>query len=157
MTAWQPPQKFISCPTSIEAVQYTAETCAAIHLWMDEPHLEFDDKGYTLCDTGIVLGANEVAGVGDWICRDVHGFYAVPDEEFRRAYTPARHRLAFRRWMVTAMARQPSGRLVVSTPVSRHLTLRSARRAVARYTNLDNPNPKVNLTYRVHHAAEVFA
>ncbi len=157
MALWQPPQKFVSCPTTIDAMQYTAETCAAIHFWMGEPHLQFDDEEHMLCETGILLNANEVANIGDWVCRDVNGFYSLPDDQFRRAYTPVRHRFAFRRWMVTAMAGQPSGRLVASAPVSRHLTLRSARRAVARYAALENPNPKVTLTYRVHHATEVFA
>lgn len=151
------PRRYLRRPVTISALRYTPATCGVIHQWMDEPHLAYDDDGDPLCGGDLVVGdfPEDVAVVGDWVCRDVEGFFAVSDDVFQRMYLPLRRGWVLRRWLITAVAVRADGAMVHSSPMSRHLTVRGARRAVARYASWPNPNPKLSILYEIGHVQEV--
>lgn len=149
------PRRFTTKPNTIDAMRYTAETCAVIHQWMDEPHVAVDDEGFLLCETGIVVNVNEVASVGDWVCRDVNGFFVVPHDDFTATFMPLKFGRKMRRWLVTAIAFQRLGGIVTHRSISRHLFLFRARRAVGRYSRMRHPNPNLRLAYQITNANEV--
>ena len=149
------PQRFLVRPYTVDAMQYSADNCAAIHKWMGEPHLDVDDEGYSLCDTGIIVGDGELALVGDWIIRDKEGFFLMPNKLFQTTYLPLRRGISVRRWVVTAVALHPGGEIVDMAPVSRHLTLKGAKRAMGRYSTWENPNPRLLVDYQIANINEV--
>jgi hypothetical protein len=147
-------QRFVMRPCAVDAIRYSVDNCAVIHRWMNEPHLATDDEGQSLCDSGIVVGDNTVALVGDWIVHDRNGFFAVSNEVFQAVYMPSRRGLTLRQWVVTAVALH-GGSVVNVAPVSRHITLRAAKRAMGRYSAWENPNPDLRVDYQVSNAHEV--
>jgi hypothetical protein len=148
------PSRFITRPVTIDAIQYFKENCGSIHTWIGQPHLTTDDENENLCGTGIYLSDEDIAYEGDWICRDYDGFFVVTNEVFQTGFRPLRRVHPLRQWIVTAIASLPEGRVVNMEPMSRHFTLRSAERAMAKYSTAKNPNERLVVNYQIDHAGE---
>ena len=78
--------KYRKKPIVVEAMQYTAESCRAIHEWIGMFH---EGDGY-LCSTGFLIetleGQLEVK-VGDWVIKGVEGeFYPCKPDIFEKTY-----------------------------------------------------------------------
>lgn len=147
------PNKFITKQFTIDAIKYSKANCGNVHSWINQPHLLADDEGYNLCGSPIYLSDHDIVEEGDWICRDHDGFYAVPADLFENNFVALHRRRFFRRWVVTALASRQGGPIVNMAPVSRHYTLRSANKAIAKYITWENPNPNLIVNYQIDPAA----
>lgn len=54
-----------------------------------------------------------------------------------------------KKWNVVALAVMPSGRIVDQVKMSEHITLSGAKKAIAGYELLDNPNDSLEIIYSV--------
>ena len=54
-----------------------------------------------------------------------------------------------KKWNVMALALMPSGRIVDHVKMSEHITLAGARKAIAKYELMDNPNESLDIVYTV--------
>ena len=57
--------------------------------------------------------------------------------------------MKIKKWNVMALAVMPSGRIVDQVKMSEHITLYGARKAMAGYELLDNPNDSLEIIYSV--------
>lgn len=73
-------------PVEVEAMQYTVESCRAIHEWLGLEHAAHDYE----CDRGIFIDTLEgqmEASLGDWIIKGVAGeFYPCKPAIFEATY-----------------------------------------------------------------------
>lgn len=80
------PRNFRKKPVEIQAMEYTRETCRAIHDWMGLEHADHDLD----CDAGIFIDTLEGqmrASLGDFIIKGVQGeFYACKPDIFDQTY-----------------------------------------------------------------------
>lgn len=86
--------KFRKKTVVIEAMQYTAENCRAIHKWagLGEHGESNNGPGYYCGGTSIfipTLEGNIEAKPGDWIIKDIKGeFYLCKPDIFEASYEP---------------------------------------------------------------------
>ena len=81
--------KFRKKPVVIEAMQYTPESCLAIHEWMEIEH--FSGGAGNPCEWMAIetLEGTMEAHVGDWIIKGVKGeFYPCKPDIFAATYEP---------------------------------------------------------------------
>ncbi len=74
-------------PVEVEAMQFTAESCADVCAWMG---IEHHDVGRCGTDSPLIVHTLEgilTATPGDWIIKGVKGeFYPIKDSIFRETY-----------------------------------------------------------------------
>lgn len=153
------PQTYVLRPHKVEAIRYTADNCAAVHFFIGMPHVRFDEDSTDLCETGVFVTTGDgvkVATLGDWVVQSEHGHLDVlTDAEFRQLYAPQRRSRLGKRWLVSALAMRPNGRIIDRVVLSRHWTAGAARRASKKYRSFDDPNDLVGIVYQINHVDEV--
>jgi hypothetical protein len=130
-----------------------------VHFFVGLPHVRFDENSNDMCESGVFVETGEgvkIATVGDWVVANDRGHMDVlTDDQFRALYTPHRHSRWGKRWVVSALALLPGGRVVDRVEMSRHRTAGSARRSVQKYKTFHDPNDKVQIVYQINHVDEV--
>ncbi len=66
-----------------------------------------------------------------------------------RGKTKEEEAMNLKKWNVMALVLMPSGRIVDHVKMSEHITLAGARKAIAKYELLDNPNELLDVVYTV--------
>lgn len=155
------PQPYVLRPHRVEALRYTAANCAAVHFFVGLPHVRFDESSTDLCETGVFVATGDgvkVATLGDWVVRSEGGYYDVlTDAEFQQLYAPERRSRFGKRWLVSALAMRPNGRIIDRLVMSRHWTAGGARRATRKYRSFDDPNDLIEVVYQINHVDEVLS
>ena len=80
-------RRYRTRPREVEAVRYTAETCAAMHEWLGCVHVH----PRRACGDSMLKIADFEVWHGDWLVRldnDVV-LAPMPDDEFRERFEPA--------------------------------------------------------------------
>lgn len=83
-----PPARYRRLAPS-EAMQYTRETCRALHEWLQQTHVEEDDR----CGDTLFMedsdGLNYTVKPDRWVVRHPNGWIEViDDEDFRAQFEP---------------------------------------------------------------------
>lgn len=149
------PARYVTAPVTVDAIQYKAANCASVHAWIGQPHFSVDDENNNLCGTSIYISKDNIAFENDWICQNHSQFFVVSDAMFAAAFKPLYRTRKLRKWIVTAVATMAEGRVVTTKSVSEHFTVWAARRAVAKYSTMKNPNPHVLMHYQIDHAGTI--
>lgn len=155
------PQTYVLRPHEVKAIRYTAANCAAVHFFLGLPHVLYDADSTDMCETGVMVTTGDgvkVASLGDWVVRSERGYFDVlTDAEFAQLYAPQRRSRFGKRWIVSALAMRPNGRIIDRVVMSRHWTAGAARRATQTYRSFDDPNDLVAVVYQINHVDEVLS
>lgn len=91
------PQVYVSVPTRVQAMRWTAEpgVTEAFWDWCGEKFVErmkFTHKrGHDFVSAALYVDANQTwvpLEPGEWVLCDQHGFYPCKDDVFRKKYRP---------------------------------------------------------------------